>query len=280
MWLTCGHAIRSFFLYRAVGQWTMPTLHADGYAFDVLSEEFEDDEVLVSFVARMKQPYPCVQVYIPMQVGATRADLLALNYFASCSVNDKALEQGGGTAVMLRAALAYVMDHFPHIQEVGITDETFVYMRGRADNPPLITPRRLLQGRKGWYEEFVGAMPDGEKTTRLVTYLRKPATREKLEHLFVTENVPTDILWWAPQHTLELAAKLGKVSVADALLGTSWKVARETVRSYGLPYTVDYPAQGAAPALRRARRIMKGGRSKVYVPYWVRREWLYHPHTI
>ena len=92
-----------------------------------------------------------------------------VQYFSSCSCN-KILQNKLGTAAMIKTALRYIIDKYRcnSTWTVSLADNTYVPGKTPCS---LITAKRLLTGEKGWYEEYVGAIPTGEtegliKTTR------------------------------------------------------------------------------------------------------------------
>lgn len=221
------------------------------YTFEVDVDVDDDDaEATITIMAQQRQPYPCVRIVVPL--ASPKADLQALNYYASCFAPSK-LDPGAGTVAMMRVALAFTLAKYPHVTSFDLQDETFAFVPG--DERPLITVRRLLQGQLGWYEEHFGAMP----LSKIVTYVRKPAVRKKIDDWIAVHPAAAERAWWTPTNVHQLANAIN-AKIAYEIFGTSWTIPADTVRAYGIAYDVVKEQDGGGLKRRLARFLRQGQR--------------------
>lgn len=232
-------------------------IKSEPYAFDVIIDQDDDDKLSVlTCVSRQKQPFPCVQILIPFrETNDVRAELRMLNYYASCSVNQKSLEKGGGTVHMVKTALLYMIDTYPYIRYVDVEDNTFIDVP-RNTEKPLITPRRLIQGKQGWYEEHLKAVPDGH-TANLKTYFQKKQIREKIDALLGNDS--ENPLWWTPTQIKNVMNQLPLVKGIGDLTASNWVIHSNVIQDYRsrMPYQIDQTGGSQT----RVRHLLKKGRS-------------------
>lgn len=246
----------------------MQYITSNGYTFALQKSE-EHGAVTYEFVSLKKQPYPCVMITV-FEDGAT---LDALNYYSSCSIGQKSLEKAHGTVHMLKTALAYVSRSHPEVIEFELQDETYVYTKGaygttgvNDDNAPLITSRRLLTGRLGWYEEHLQAEPTG-RTIALLEYLRDPERRRGFGDKIPKEG---DVNWTAAN----CVQVCKSIKCPRSVIGTAWKITREAVQKYGVDYKVELlrseaggnkvDSRSAKQSLLHVSRILKNARGFSY----------------
>ena len=181
----------------------MPYIHSDGYAyaFDV-SEEY--GVIVYRFLH-----------YIRITIFHGTAHIQDLHYTVSLP--------------MIRTALMFVSHAHPELTEFCFQDETYIDIPDHHDKP-LVTSRRLIQGKKGWYEEHLRAEPTGHTVT-LLDFLRDPVRRLLYASLIPEKEIP----WWTRTHLKTIAAA---IRCPVTIFATTWKVTRETALNYNVSYTV------------------------------------------
>jgi hypothetical protein len=127
---------------------------------------------------------------------------------------------------MLQAALKYVCDKYQHVRFITLTDKTSV-----PNSKIHITAKRLLQGRPGWYQEYLQAVPtDG--TIKLLQLLSKKEARAKIaEYLPVTSQIS----WGIEREIEEMAQRILPMN-SEMIVGTSWRISRDHVLAYPIVY--------------------------------------------
>jgi len=209
-------------------------IESHGYTFYVEESPLYDEtsgEICIEFLSLKKQPCPCVRIIVSKNPKKTSAELQSLNYYASCSIKEKMLENHEGTIQMIKTALAYMLTRYPHVAQVGIQDETFI----NIPTKPLITSRRLLLGQQGWYEEYLGAHPSARIETTL-EFLRQPKTQTQLHEILLKFPEAQDTLggnqtWWSPKNLKRGADERDPV-IFQRLLGTTWTLSAKTINSW------------------------------------------------
>lgn len=157
----------------------------------------EEGNVKIMFLSLQRQ---CISIELTNTEGYLQCD-------TSCSIT------------MIQTALTYMLNQYPHIKKVHLQDETF-------PTEPLITPRRLLKGQLGWYEEYLGAYPLLDILKEKLKHLRKPETQAKLQTL-----LPSN--WWIPTNIIPIAEQLQE-NLFHYLIGTMWVISASTIRNYNI----------------------------------------------
>lgn len=239
-------------------------ISSSGYTFYVEESPLydDDDDIRLEFLSLQRQPYPCVRMILSKRPKYTSASLQTLNYYSSCSIKDKMLDNYQGTIIMLKTALSYLITRYPHISRVELQDETFINIPTR----PLITARRLLLGDQGWYEEHVGARPT-LNTSKLTKYLRQPITQKAVQDIVLKYKHSDDKTWWSPENTKRVADELNS-AVFQQLLGTTWEIDSATIRGWNVAFDTDRTGGSQVERLARARvqhkrlqRVLQGADS-------------------
>jgi hypothetical protein len=169
---------------------------------------------------------PCVEILVSRRATSV---LEGLMYASTCSTVP--MEPTAGTREMVQAALKYVCKTYPHIKKFELADETHVRTPSGLQ---FITPRRLLTGRPGYFQEHFGAEPSAATRT-LLRGMREKGDRSK------------DILADASMEAIcEHAKSRGLPS--GCLFGTTWTISRATVEAYavGEPTLSDAATTGGA----------------------------------
>jgi hypothetical protein len=124
--------------------------------------------------------------------------------------------QKKGTIFMLKTALKYTIDKYPHIEYFTITDKTISE----------ITPKRLLEGSKGWYEEHFNAKPS-VKTKRVIDIIKK--CRIRINELIINIIGKSE---WNNKNILRICNKIDGAILAKNILRTVWTIDSESIKKY------------------------------------------------
>lgn len=220
------------------------------YKFDAYSDI--DGNYLEIFIGDTtnRRTTSCIHITVPITKEVdeyTLATLQDLESRPACSVNNN-LEPGrDGTDIMLKGALKYLIQEHPHIKTVELND-----LAKKSGTNVLITPKRLLLGKPGWYQEHFGAVPY-DKTAAFIEQvlpkLRKTIDVEQISRLS-----------WG---TNEDVKKISK----DFYNNTSWRITKKTISKYPVTITVEYLKdqsggstelkQWVKNAIRRSRNRIK-----------------------
>lgn len=220
-----------------------------GYTFFLTDRVDEEGNVKIMFLSLQKQPYPCVLIELNKNKRKTEGYLQSVNFYTSCSIKEKELEKQSGTITMIQTALTYMLNQYPHIKKVQLQDETFIDIPTK----PLITPRRLLKGQLGWYEEYLGAYPLLDILKEKLKYLRKPETQAKLQTLLPSNS--SDNKWWIPTNIIPIAEQLQE-RLFHYLIGTMWVISASTIRNYNIEYIMEpVSSQKAGSYQKRMKQI-------------------------
>jgi len=113
---------------------------------------------------------------------------------------------------MLMGALQYIIQQFPKIRTVDLND-----VATKKYTKVFLTPKRLLLGKPGWYEERFGAKPS-PTTAQLLRTIHKetPILRELIAK-------PS----WGTNDDLRLISKN-----VLSLVNSSWEIDQKTIKSY------------------------------------------------
>jgi hypothetical protein len=246
----------------------MTLVNTEGYTFYVEEEpiydyDMDDNEIetltrSILFLSLKKQPYPCVKIDVSKDKHITIAELQLTNYYKSCSIKEKELEQHSGTIVMLKTALTYVIQAYPHVKMIELQDETII----NIPTKPLITPRRLLLGQKGWYEEYLGATPKKSSLIDTLRFLRQPSTQNSITDILPPESHNKQ--WWNPDNIKRITDKINK-SLFQYLIGSMWQISAATIRNYNINIHIIQPAEQSGGYHKKLMKIRREGLSG-YVP--------------
>ena len=248
------------------GNYTFYVKEESVYDYNDEGDEVETDSVILYALSVKRQPFPCVKIELSKNKKYPIAELQTLNFYTSCSVK-KPLDKSIGTIRMIQTLLLYTIKTYPHITSVELQDETFIDVPGK----PLITPRRLLMGEKGWYEASVGALPKKPVLGYHLHFLRLPSTQQKVKALLPPEA--THNLWWVPERIKEVADKL-KEGLFAHLIGSQWTIPASTIRAYDIPIEVTSatltPAQTGG-FQRKLKRVYQRAPLNYVSHHWVGR---------
>lgn len=187
------------------------------YIFDA-AEERDDDFQCVNIYIGHPEKYTKACVFITVEDNSDTAILQNAMYQTTCAKN-KDLEPGEGTKTMLQCAIKYVFDTYLSVQSISINDKSMV-PNGKIH----VTAKRLLQGRMGWYQDALHAIPDPnhKQTMFLMKELQSASVKRRIaENLDITSKRD-----WGTHHDIEEMATRILPKSAKYLVGTLWSVPR------------------------------------------------------
>jgi hypothetical protein len=179
----------------------------------------------------------CISIDIP-KLESNVAYLNIVNYRSTCAKN---LQKGTGTVHVIKTALKYLCDNYKNIHAIKLKDTTII---NEAINPSIadpvyITTRRLLLGKKGWYEENFSAVPI-ENTIGIISFLRD--RRSEFEDV-IAKNKPNE--WWSYANTKDLIKRIllkikknVPMSLWEILSNTDWLIEKKVIRNFQIVYEI------------------------------------------
>lgn len=198
-------------------------IQADKYIF-TRAEDEDMSNFIYKFIAKNSKE-PCLVIFVPKD-NSFVADIEKLSYNKGCSYSENELEEKNGTIIMLKTALSYIIDKYPHIRTFKLTDMTH---KNDKTNKLWITPRRLLLGNKGWYEEYFGAISTAE-TKKLIEIIKK--NRNILDKMLQKNNFS----WWTTKNILETTVIIDSNILTHNILRTTWIIYKHTIEKFYIPY--------------------------------------------
>lgn len=175
---------------------------------------------------------------IPRENNKIPGNIDTLYYNKDCSIK---LEKKTGTIHMLKTALQYVYDNYPYVKEYELQDES--HINEEKIGKPLITSKRLLYSKPGWYQEYLGAEPINY-TPFLIEYIKEKQT---IIHQLIKKYKPSKNGddWFVPLNILLITDNIPPTlyenrifSVSGKIFGTPWKITRNTISNYGIDYDI------------------------------------------
>ena len=199
----------------------------DDYIFKLV---IDDDRVNYMFRFTSNSGIePCIIIFIDKE-NQTEATLEKVYYSEGCSYSETPLEQKNGTIIMLQTALKVASDIFKNIKYFKLKDMSHKYNKNIGDKI-WITPRRLLQQKSGWYEEYFGATPTND--TKKVKALIKNFYSD------IKNNIPKNNLsWWTTDNILKLTSIIDRNFLTKNILGTYWIINHKTIDDYNINYNI------------------------------------------
>lgn len=178
-------------------------IRTTNYIFDA-AEERDDDFQCVNIYIGHPEKYTKACVFITIEDNSDTAILQNAMYQVTCA------------KTMLQCAIKYVFDTYLSVQSISINDKSMVPT----------TAKRLLQGRMGWYQEALHAIPDPshKQTMFLMKELQSTTVKKRIaENLDITSKKN-----WGTHQDIEDMAKQILPKSAKYLVGTLWSVPRHT----------------------------------------------------
>lgn len=214
-------------------QLNKPIVHikTELYTFIIYEEQDKTNYILYFMCENPKIKDPCLKIYIPKE-NDVEGLIEKLNHEKSYSI-EKELDEKEMTVYMLKTALKYIIDNYSHTKYFKLTDMTFKKIPGLASTDlPWITARRLLEGSKGWYEEYFQAKPTCN-TKELIAIVAK--NREAIDRL-IASNMNNNI--WTPEKILKITGKVDGRLLQKNILSTDWTIDRNTIKEYDIIYEI------------------------------------------
>lgn len=155
-------------------------IRTTNYIFDA-AEERDDDFQCVNIYIGHPEKYTKACVFITIEDNSDTAILQNAMYQVTCA------------KTMLQCSIKYVFDTYLSVQSISINDKSMVPT----------TAKRLLQGRMGWYQEALHAIPDPshKQTMFLMKELQSTSVKKRIaENLDITskktgEHIKTLKIW-------------------------------------------------------------------------------------
>ena len=224
------------------------------HMFHILTDYDEETEITDIYIG---DPTQYSKACVFMQVDdSDLAILQSAAYRPGCAL-DGNMKSGTATVLMLQGSLKYLFTNYPHVKSIEINDKTMV-----PDGKIYITAKRLLQGRKGWYEEHLQADAYGA-TILLMKELHKSVVLAKIAEY---DSVTKSRSWGVQRDIEELAPKISPKLGAN-VLGTSWRVRKDVALNYQVSihtYASSTTHGGVVPRQRSIRQSIKRARAKVF----------------
>jgi len=198
-------------------------------------DEFNTTHIYI--VEPRKTAYACVHLVV--DDDEDEAVLSGLQYGNRCSTN-REMRPHKDTLLMLKAGLMYLFRTFPLVKRVSLTDKASIATPAKV----MLTAKRLLQGREGWYEEHFGAVPDpsSKATMAVLKALANPVAQSRIqEYLPIT----TQRAWGTPDDIIDYAYRIAKLET-NAILGTSWCIHRDQMKTYEKSISIHILQSGGA----------------------------------
>ena len=170
---------------------------------------------------------PCVEVHITKD--NEYAILETVSYNERCSL--KGIENKSGTQYMCRVTLKYVIDKYPFIQKIQISDTSAYTIDGNINNNiSLISARYLLQGRPALYQNYCNAYPIND-TINIIEKIKK--YRDIIDKRIEKYMKKNDD--WTPKNIRTFI--LPGIPI-NKTMATEWEVTRDIINNYGVKYRV------------------------------------------
>lgn len=193
-------------------------LFTGDYRFELEIDNDTDFKEIIRIGNMTEKPRPRVEIHVEHD---NTASIQSIEYDTVCPTNKVFERVELGTIQMVKAALRLCIDRNQNIKVIDLADETF-YPLNRKERV-LITPRRLLTGRHGWYQEYLGAEPT-QKTLKMIKRI-KPK-----------QDVSNSSFW-----TFENIKKIAEPMLKERfgnLFGSTWTISKNTIMSYNVTYTL------------------------------------------
>lgn len=187
----------------------------------------------------------CISIVIDK--NKEHATLESAMYRPTCDAKNS-LQPHSGTILMLQGALKYICKRYTKLKYVSFDDKSMVPM-----SQIHVTAKRLLQGRKGWYEEWLQATPDMDviQTRRAFSLLNSDETKCRIQQYL---PITTQKSWGTAEDIAILAPKIVG-PLGRSIIGTSWKISRSAILSYPVVFErVDQPLGGGGENFAKMKK--------------------------
>lgn len=140
---------------------------------------------------------------------------------------ERAILYGDGTQFSLK----YIIEKYKHITKFYISDTSSYDLHN--GNISVITPRHLLTGRKGYYEQILNAYPI-KNTIELIDTINE--NQNEIKEL-IPKNVSND--WWTPENVYNLADLISPDIISPTIMNTQWEVSKDIIDNYDIEWNAN-----------------------------------------
>jgi hypothetical protein len=186
-----------------------------------------DDDFNHNFQIMNKGTLPCVIILIPK--NRNTASLQSVSFHPKCC--KEGLEKGDGTKYMIQFSLKYIIQKYPHINKIYISDTTSYNLDN--GNTSLITPRYLLTGQKGYYQRILNAYPI-KSTIESIKII--DASMNEIKGL-IPKNITND--WWIPENVYRITDSISPEVLSHTILNTEWEVSKDIINNYNISWEIE-----------------------------------------
>lgn len=161
-------------------------------------------------ICMIKEPRAYVEIHVEHDNSAS---IQATEYGSVCCEDEVEIIN------MIKVALVLCVNRNENIKVIDVVDEAF-YPINHIERV-LVTPSRLLTGKQGWYQEYLGADPT-YKTKQMMKRI-KPIQDTKKTTFWTFENIK------------EIAEPMLKERFGS-ILGSTWSISRNIIKTYNHYY--------------------------------------------
>lgn len=164
-----------------------------------------ESEDIMNYILHFRPNQPYIdEEYLQIIIGKDNNDVEGIIFEKKGSID------------MLKTALKYTIENYSYIEYFSIIDKIF----------PYITARRLLEGSKGFYEEYFDAKPK-TITKILINIIKK--NRIIIDELIKNSIENAD---WNEIKVLQICRKIDGNILTRNILRTQWTIDRNTIKNY------------------------------------------------
>lgn len=194
-------------------------LESDGYAFPVQIIRYDWDPRNVDIVIGNPS---CLEISVSMD--DPDATLQVLQFFETCNESRKPFVQGSGAMVILvKVALRWLCNTFPHIKTVSLTDKSFFQ---KQEKRYLLPEKMMLTEGQTWYQKHLQAQPEKKTERILIRYLHVWK-----EHGNEIKSLSNE--YWTPERIKEIGAMYPYIRNFQ-MTGSAWVIRRSTIVAYDI----------------------------------------------
>ena len=186
----------------------------DGY----IKKEGDYRTIFIGDTRNGKRMDACVRILVKQ--NDSEALLEDLYTRPACDVNNT-LTQGTWTHRLLMGALKFLIKKFTYIETIQLSD-----LAQKKGTRVYLTPKRLLLGQPGWYEEYFGAKPTRVSAKIIENVLQSISLTPEQRDLITRQS-------WGTYQDIEALSK-----EAVKLIQKDWVITRDTIRAYPIQIQV------------------------------------------
>lgn len=152
-------------------------IQSSRYTFEVIVQK-TSDRYIIQLGGQKKS---CVYILIYRQADdddQSEAQLEGISYYEKCSLKGD-LKAGTGTVIMLKTALAFTTQLFPHIKSLRLKDNSTITCMNKKKISLACT--HFVKYGKTWYQDKYNALTlfpdDQKKMDKAFSYIRAPGSK-------------------------------------------------------------------------------------------------------